>query len=74
VLQLRVYGDSAVLVAVAAQLNALPGARHVSLIETEADRTALVTADVRSDTADPALAMPETLGVPTDDIALSAST
>lgn len=69
-LQLRVYGDSAVLVAVAARLNALPGARHVSLVETEADRTALVTADVRSDTADPALAMLETLGVPRADIAL----
>jgi uncharacterized hydrophobic protein (TIGR00271 family) len=70
VLQLRVYGDSTVLVDVAAQLNALPGARHVSLVETEAEGSALVTADVRSDTADPALAMLETLGVPTDDVAL----
>jgi uncharacterized hydrophobic protein (TIGR00271 family) len=70
VLQLRVYGDSTVLVDVAAELKALPGARHVSLVETDADGAALVTADVRSDTADPALALLETRGVPADDIAL----
>ena len=59
VLQLRVYGESAVLAEVAGHLNALPGARHVSLAEAEADRGALVTADLRSDAADPALTMLE---------------
>lgn len=58
------------LVDVAAGLKALPGARHVNLVETEAAGPSLVTADVRSDTADPALAMLETLGIPPDDIAL----
>jgi uncharacterized hydrophobic protein (TIGR00271 family) len=70
VLQLRVYGDSPLSVAVAERLEALPGARHVSLSETGAGGTALVTADVRSDAADPALAALEALGVPADDIAL----
>ena len=69
-LQLRVYGESTALVVVAARLNALPGARHVSLVEQEAEGPALVTADVRSDAADPALAMLETLGIPAGDIAL----
>jgi uncharacterized hydrophobic protein (TIGR00271 family) len=70
VLRLRVYGDSTVLADVAAELNALPGARHVSLVEPAAEGSALVTADVRPDTADPALAMLEARGVPNDDVAL----
>lgn len=69
-LQLRVYGDPTGLADVAAGLNALPGARHVSLVETEREGSALVTADVRSDAADPALAMLESLGVAADDVSL----
>jgi uncharacterized hydrophobic protein (TIGR00271 family) len=55
---------------VAGQLEKLPGARHVSLTETGTQGTTLVTADVRSDAADPALTTLEELGVPRDDIAL----
>jgi uncharacterized hydrophobic protein (TIGR00271 family) len=55
---------------VAEHLDGLRGTRHVSLVETRADGSALVTADVRSDAADPALATLEALGVPPDDIAL----
>ena len=69
-LQLRVYGDTAVLADVAGRLNALPGARHVSLVATQAEGSALVTADVRSDAADPALAMLEALHVPAEDVSL----
>ena len=69
-LQLRVYGDSPLMAAVAERLDALPGARHVSLIETRADGAVLVTADVRSDAADRALATLEEVGVSAGDIAL----
>ena len=44
------------MVAVAERLDALPGARHVSLAETRTDGPSLVTADVRAEAADPALA------------------
>jgi uncharacterized hydrophobic protein (TIGR00271 family) len=70
VLQLRVYGDSPLMAAVAERLDALPGARHVSVVETRADGTALLTADVRSDAADRALSTIDALGVAPDDIAL----
>ena len=69
-LQLRVYGDSPLMAAVAERLDALPGARHVSVVETRADGTALLTADVRSDAADRALSTIDALGVARDDIAL----
>jgi uncharacterized hydrophobic protein (TIGR00271 family) len=55
---------------VAHQLDALPGARHVSLSDTTRPGTALVTADVRAQAADDALARLSGLGVPADDIAL----
>jgi uncharacterized hydrophobic protein (TIGR00271 family) len=70
VLQLRVYGDSPLMAAVAERLDALPGARHVSLVETRADGAVLVTADVRADAADRALATLDALGVAAGDIAL----
>jgi uncharacterized hydrophobic protein (TIGR00271 family) len=70
VLQLRVYGDSPRMATVAAQLDALSGARHVSLVESGATRAALVTADLRAEAADKALTALEALGVPADDIAL----
>jgi uncharacterized hydrophobic protein (TIGR00271 family) len=69
-LQLRVYGDSPSMAVVADRLDALSGARHVSLLETAADGAALVTADLRAEAADRALATLETLGVSADDIAL----
>jgi uncharacterized hydrophobic protein (TIGR00271 family) len=70
VLQLRVYGDSPRMNAVADRLEALSGARHVSLVETSAGGPSLVTADLRSDAADPALASLSELGVPAEDVAL----
>jgi hypothetical protein len=70
VLQLRVYGDSPSMTAVAERLGALAGARHVSLVETASDRTALVSADLDARSADRALATLEALGIPADDVAL----
>ena len=69
-LQLRVYGDSAAMAAVVERLDALPGARHVSLTDTGRAGSVLVTADVRADTADTALTTLEGLGVAADDVAL----
>jgi uncharacterized hydrophobic protein (TIGR00271 family) len=70
VLQLRVYGESRRMAAVAERLEALSGTRHVSLVEASAGRPSLVTADLRSEAADPALETLETLDVPAEDIAL----
>jgi uncharacterized hydrophobic protein (TIGR00271 family) len=56
--------------AVAERLEALSGARHVSLVETSADRSSLVTADLRAEAADPALETLTELGVPPEDVAL----
>ena len=58
------------MAAVASGSIALAGTRHVSLVEARADGPALVTADVRADAADPALAALEALGVTPGDIAL----
>ena len=58
------------MTALAAQLEALPGARHVSVADTSTGRPAVVTADLRSEAADPALTMLRALDVPPDDIAL----
>jgi uncharacterized hydrophobic protein (TIGR00271 family) len=70
VLQLRVYGDSTAMAVVTARLGTLAGARHVSLLGTASDGTAVATADLRSDTADRALALLRELGISGDDIAL----
>jgi len=69
-LQLRVYGDPAAMAAVAERLEALHGARHVTLAATGAHGASLVTADVRSEAADGALSTLESLGVPAGDVAL----
>jgi uncharacterized hydrophobic protein (TIGR00271 family) len=58
------------MTAVAQRLESLTGTRHVSLVETSADRPSLVTADLRSDAADPALATLTELGVLPEDVAL----
>ena len=70
VLQLRAYGDTPVMANVAERLDALPGARHVSLVERPSRGAALVTADLRADAADRALAALEALGVSAEDVAL----
>jgi uncharacterized hydrophobic protein (TIGR00271 family) len=70
VLQLRVYGEVGAMAAVADRLDSLAGMRHVGLTETGRRGAALVTADVRSESADRVLATLEALGVPADDVAL----
>ena len=69
-LQLRVYGASEAMAAVADRIDALAGAHHVSLVEGARGRSTLVTADLRSDTADRALSSLPELGVPSEDVAL----
>ena len=54
---------------VAGELEALPGTRHVGLIEAGRSGS-VVTADVRANAADAALATLDGLGVPPDDVAL----
>jgi uncharacterized hydrophobic protein (TIGR00271 family) len=68
VLQLRVYGESESMAAVAEGLGRLPGVRHLSVAGTEGGETSAVTADVRADAADAALTLLEELGVAADDI------
>jgi uncharacterized hydrophobic protein (TIGR00271 family) len=58
------------MTAVAERLDALPGARHVSVLAARAEGAALVIADVRSGTADAALTTLESVGVPPGDVAL----
>ena len=58
------------MASVAERLDALPGARHVSLVERPTRGAALVTADLRADAADHALAALEALGVSAEDVAL----
>ena len=53
---------------VAEALERIPGARHLTLAGTGRDSGACVTADVRADAADEALAVVERLGVPADDV------
>jgi uncharacterized hydrophobic protein (TIGR00271 family) len=70
VLQLRVYGRPPAITAAAERLGALPGARHVGLVETSGGGEMLLTADVRTTAADAALATLDSLGIAPDDVAL----
>jgi uncharacterized hydrophobic protein (TIGR00271 family) len=56
------------MIAVAEGLGDLAGARHVAVASNDRGGTALVTADVRTDAADAALALLARLGVPADDV------
>jgi uncharacterized hydrophobic protein (TIGR00271 family) len=69
-LQLRVYGDRAAMAAAAEELGRLPGTRHVGLSDAAAAPRALVTADLRPESADDALARLGALGIPADDVTL----
>jgi uncharacterized hydrophobic protein (TIGR00271 family) len=69
-LHLRVFGDTAAMADVARRLDALPGARHVSVAAGVHDGEALVTADVRAPAADAALEMLGKLEIPSEDISL----
>jgi hypothetical protein len=70
VLQLRVSGDVTRSVAVARTLREIPGARSVLRTEDADGGTALVTADLDTDAADPALDAMRALGVTSPDILL----
>jgi uncharacterized hydrophobic protein (TIGR00271 family) len=70
VLQLRVSGDVTRSVAVARRLREIPGARSVLRAEDADGGTALVTADLDTDAADPALDAMRELGVASPDILL----
>jgi uncharacterized hydrophobic protein (TIGR00271 family) len=70
VLHLRVFGDSPAMALAAEQLGALPGIRHVIRADAGQDGMALVTADVRADTADVALDTLTRLSVAPEDVAL----
>jgi uncharacterized hydrophobic protein (TIGR00271 family) len=70
VLQLRVYGDLSAITAVAGELAAMPGARHVILTGGEASGKTLVTADLVDQAADQALAHLNELGLPSEDVVL----
>jgi uncharacterized hydrophobic protein (TIGR00271 family) len=69
-LQIRIYGETAAATAAAQALDVLPGARHVTLSATRRGDTSLVTADLKPQAADQALAMLGELGVPAEDVAL----
>jgi uncharacterized hydrophobic protein (TIGR00271 family) len=58
------------MAAAAQRLQALPGVRHVSRTDAGHDGMALLTADVRADTADATLETLARLSVPDQDIAL----
>jgi uncharacterized hydrophobic protein (TIGR00271 family) len=69
-LHLRVFGDAAAMADVAKRLDALEGARHVSVAAGVHERESLVTADVRAPAADEALEMLGELGIPSEDVLL----
>jgi uncharacterized hydrophobic protein (TIGR00271 family) len=69
-LQLRVFGDSSAVDDVAERLEALPGARHVSVAAGERRGSALLTADLRATVADGALDLARGVGIPPEDISL----
>ena len=69
-LQLRVSGDATRSVVLARRLREIPGARNVHRTEDADGGVTLVTADLDTDAADPALDAMRTLGVPAPDILL----
>jgi uncharacterized hydrophobic protein (TIGR00271 family) len=70
VLQLRVYGDTPTIEAVAKDIGGLPGALHVGFSESATEGKALLTADLRPESADRALRRLGRLGIRAEDIAL----
>lgn len=70
-LQLRVYGDSAAMSAVAESLEAIDGVRHLSVLTSGRGAEVVVTADIRTDTADAVLGLLDGRGVRADDLVLT---
>ncbi len=69
-LQLRVYGDSAAMAAVADSLDGHDGVRHLSLVTSRRGADVVVTADVRTEAADAVLGLLDRGGVRADDVVL----
>jgi uncharacterized hydrophobic protein (TIGR00271 family) len=69
-LHLRVFGETAAMADVAERLDALPGARHVSVGAGLHDWDALVSADLRAAAADTALEILAELEIAHEDISL----
>ena len=69
-LHLRVFGETAAMADVAERLDALPGARHVSVGAGVHDGDALVSADLRDAAADTALEILAELEIAHEDISL----
>jgi uncharacterized hydrophobic protein (TIGR00271 family) len=67
-LQLRVYGESGSIAAVAAELQSLAGVRHMTVFSTGQAGGEVVTADVIASAADDAFEILGRHGVPTDDV------
>jgi hypothetical protein len=70
VLQLRVFGSSPAMAAVADSLQRIPGSRHVIQMGNGELGDALVTADLVDDAVDRALEQVTRLGVPTEEVVL----
>jgi uncharacterized hydrophobic protein (TIGR00271 family) len=70
VLHLRVFGTGPRMEEVVRRLEALPGSSHVIRFDHRPAGTTLVTADLGSDAADPALDAVRGLGVPVEDVTL----
>jgi uncharacterized hydrophobic protein (TIGR00271 family) len=70
-LHLRVYGLAATMERVAERVAAVPGVAHLTRADAgDGSGRALVTADIRPDAADAALASLDGLGVPAADVSL----
>ena len=70
-LHLRVYGLAATMERVADRVAAVPGVAHITRADSgDGSGHALVTADLRPDSADAALASIDELGVPAKDVSL----
>ena len=69
-LQLRVFGSTQAMAAVADRLEEIPGSRHVMRTMDGGSGRCTVTADLGDDAVDPALDGVSRLGVPREDVAL----
>ena len=70
-LHLRVYGLAGTMDTVVDRVAAVPGVAHITRADTgDGSGRALVTADLRPDAADAALASIDELGIPAEDVSL----
>jgi uncharacterized hydrophobic protein (TIGR00271 family) len=71
VFELRAYGEPAAIAKVSAGLSGLSGVRHLSVAAAEPGHPSTLTADIRPDAADAALAILERSEISPDDIVLT---